>query len=319
MEIQKQSMHKIVGVVSSSVESESQLLRRESEILGLPYFCPNDINDGRFLEEISQLAPDLNVNVNLNHIFRDELIGLPLHDTINLHAGLCPNYRGGGSIYGAIINGETEFGLTVHFMDAGIDSGPIIIQEKVPIGANDNMAVLHERMEKIAPTIIRKALNQIDNGDFIARKQAHIYGSYFPKKPDGDEIINWSESSQLIYDRIRARNPGPLNKTYLGRNEIIIKTASLTDYPIFTGTCGQVLAVIKDRGVVVKTGDSAILIEEFAYGGNPKEFFRAEFRIGTTFLSNWRKAYLDLALQQDILTSRVKNIESMIGSLRKGK
>ena len=107
-EIQKGGMHKIVGVASSQLESESQLLRRESEMLGLPYFCPENINDQVFLEEIGGLEPDLNVNVNLNHIFRDELIWLPIHNTINLHAGLCPNYRGGGSIYGAIVNGESN-------------------------------------------------------------------------------------------------------------------------------------------------------------------------------------------------------------------
>jgi methionyl-tRNA formyltransferase len=146
-------------------------------------------------------------------------------------------------------------------MDSGIDSGPIIAQEKIAIAAKDNMADLHERMEETAPVVIQKALNQIDSGDLSARKQSHIFGSYFPKKPDGDEIIDWSEPSQLIYDRIRARNPGPLNRTYLGRKEFIIKTASLIDYPTFTGTCGQVLAVIKERGVVVKTGDSAILVE----------------------------------------------------------
>jgi methionyl-tRNA formyltransferase len=308
--------HEVIGVVSPHLSDESLLLQKESYTLDIPFFQPGDVNEKQFLEEVRKLCPDINVSVNYPLIFGLELINLPEYSTINLHGGLCPNYRGGGGLYGAIINREEEFGITVHYMDGGIDTGPIVSQQQLPIYPSDNMDDLHQRMELAAPILLHRALDSIAAGTVISSPQADISGSYFPKKPLGDEIIDWSEPSQLIYDRIRARNPGPMNITYLGREKIVVKTASLTNYPNYIGTVGQVIGVEKEIGVVVKTGDNAIRIEQVAFGNDPAKYLVARFALGSTFLSNWRQLYIDISNDYERLLDRVEKLERNLNGIK---
>ncbi len=291
--------------------------RKEKEFVNIAnkhnvnIFRPKNINSKDFLEVVSKLSPDLNLCVNHNQIFKKELIGIARLGTINMHCGLLPNYRGGGGIYGAVINNEKHFGQTIHFVDEGIDTGDIIIQDTLTIGPNDNMGVLMSRSVKNAPKLAMRAIDLIENDEYVRQPQAQVLGSYFPKKPDDDEIIDWSESSLLIYNKIRARNPGPMNATYVGNKKVIIQTALLTNMPDYTGPVGQVIGVKKDVGVMVKTGDNALLVKHVMLEGDMDTRI-AKFKIGTTFLFNWQHKYLELIDKYKKLEERLEILEQQL-------
>jgi methionyl-tRNA formyltransferase len=271
---------------------------------------PEKINDKKFLDFVKKLDLDLIISINYNQIFKSEIINLPKLGIINIHNGMLPNYGGGGGLYGAIINDQSFFGQTSHFVDEGIDTGSIILQDNFEIKKEDNMADLLEKGNNNVPKLLIRTLECIQQPNYKKTK-SNSSGIYFAKKPEGDEIINWNETSKLIYNKIRARNPSPYCKTFVGEQEVLIKTASLTTMQNYEGPVGQVIRKVTGKGVLVKTGDNAIMIQEIFTKDKTKSTI-ANFKIGTCFLSNILYEYTNILKKYNDLLKRVENIESYI-------
>lgn len=305
--------HVICGVVLRA-EAKSDALEHAAVDLRLPTLRPARVNGFDVLDWARALAPDLVVSVNYNQIFGPALLALAPRGAVNVHNGMLPNYGGGGGLYGAVINGETAFGQTAHFMIDRIDAGDIIVQRTIPIRPDDTMAELTARSVEHIGDTIGEAVAVIAQGRVVARPQGER-GSYFPRKPDGDELIDWSETSALLLRKIRARRPGPGNVTYCGEQCVTIWKAAATSTPAYIGPVGQVIAR-GDAGVVVKTGDSVILVQEVQVDDGPIVVPRLP--LGTCFLANWRKAYVDLRASHRALDARVATLEAALQSLRAG-
>ncbi len=305
--------HEVCGVVLRAVPGNALVAEAASE-LGFPVFQPERVNAQDFVEVARRLAPELILSVNYNQILGTALLALPPRGAVNVHNGMLPDYGGGGGLYGAVINGESSFGQTAHLMDETIDSGDILMQRTFPILPDDTMAELLARAAAGVADTVSQALQGIASGRAVARPQG-ADGSYFPRKPDGDEIIDWSESSVLLLNKIRARRPGPGNVTYVGDRRLVVWRAAATRVPTYVGPAGQVIAR-RPEGVVVKTGDSAILLREVQFDGELPRVPRLP--VGTCFLANWRKAYLDLRADVLALERRVRQLEALLNTVRAG-
>lgn len=298
--------HDICGVVLRSAPANDEV-EKTARRLGRQVYQPAKVNDASFLEAARACRPDLVVSVNYNQIMRADLLALAPKGAVNVHNGLLPDFGGGGGLYGAVINGQTSFGQTAHYMNDQIDAGNILAQRTYPIHPDDTMRELIQRAAEGVGDTISEAVTRASAGD-PGRPQGRP-GSYFPRKPDGDEIVDWNEPSQLLLDKIRARRPGPGNVTYIGDRRVVIWKASKSDVPAYRGAAGQVIARTPG-GVLVKTGDSAILIEEIQFDGEAVSVPRLP--VGACFLANWRQAYLELR-------SAVRDLERQVAALQQAR
>ena len=242
-----------------------------SKKYSIDYFKLKNVNSITSINKISDYDCDVLVSMSFNQIFRKEIINLTRIGIINCHAGKLPFYRGRNILNWALINDEKEFGITVHFVDEGIDTGDIILQETFKISDEDNYDSLLEVSYKSCPSVLFEALVKIAEKNYkqIDQSTVHPVGFYCGMRSDGDEIINWDDNSRNIFNFIRAiSKPGPIARTYNNNIEITINNSSfIKDAPNYIGTTGQILSKTK-IGYLVKTKDS--FIEIFDINGKVK-------------------------------------------------
>lgn len=216
---------------------------------------------------------DLFVSMSFNQIFKETMINLPRYKTINCHAGKLPFYRGRNILNWVLINDETEFGVTVHYMDEGIDTGDIILQETYPITDDDNYGTLLERAYDGCADVLYKAVKLIQNNEVecIRQKDIDPVGMYCGVRRQGDEIIDWNQSSREIFNFIRAVCiPGPQAISWINGKQISInKARMIPGSHIYKNISGQVVGRTDD-GFLVKTGDTMLEITEYTYEGKVK-------------------------------------------------
>tara|TARA_B110000971_G_scaffold213919_1_gene245365 strand:+ start:142 stop:1035 length:894 start_codon:yes stop_codon:yes gene_type:complete len=234
-----------------------------SKKYNIDYLKFENVNSEESLKVIKDYGCELLVSMSFNQIFRKEIIDLTRIGIINCHAGKLPFYRGRNILNWALINDEKEFGITVHFVDEGIDTGDIILQETFKISDEDNYDSLLEISYKSCPSVLFEALVKIAEKNYkrIDQRTIHPVGFYCGMRSDGDEIINWNDNSRNIFNFIRAiSKPGPIARTYNNNIEITINNSSfIKDAPNYIGTTGQILSKTK-IGYLVKTKDSFIEI-----------------------------------------------------------
>ena len=252
----------IVFIVPRTDTSDSNLLEY-AKSHGIDYMTPVQINSEEFYLKACEYNCDLFVSMSFNQIFRKRIIELPRLNTINCHAGKLPFYRGRNILNWALINDEKEFGITVHYIDEGIDTGDIILQRCFPITDDDDYATLLMVSHKACADILYDAIKQVQNGDSqrIKQETIHPIGFYCGRRGDGDEIIDWNQSSRKIFNFIRAVcTPGPKATTYLTGLPVYINRSRIIQYaPDYIGKTGQIISKTKD-GFLVKTKDSFVEI-----------------------------------------------------------
>lgn len=244
-----------------------------AEEYNIDYLKHENINSNGFIEKIKLYVCDLFVSMSFNQIFKTEIINLAKYKTINCHAGKLPFYRGRNILNWALINDEKEFGITVHYVDEGIDTGDIILQRGYPITDEDSYKTLLERAYNDCANILYDAIIMFKNGIVKAKKQIDIHpvGFYCSQRKIGDEILNWNQTSREIFNFVRAIcNPGPMASTYLNEKEMKINKIEIIKNAVkYKCIVGAILN--KDgEGFLVKTNDSFIKVVEFEYDGKIK-------------------------------------------------
>ncbi len=182
---------------------------------------PTNLKDPDFLNELKNLNADLQVVVAFR-MLPEAVWSMPQLGTINLHASLLPHYRGAAPINWAIIHGEKETGVSTFFLQHEIDTGNIILQEKVPITDNETAGELHDKLKIIGAKLILKTVEKIENGTFETIKQQELINTIelkiAPKIFKNDCEINWHKDSATIHNHIRGLSPFPGAYTYLKDN-----------------------------------------------------------------------------------------------------
>ncbi len=256
-----------VAFICARYDNPDRILQTWAEKYNIDYIIHANVNSEDFLNLIDKYNADLFVSMSFNQIFRKRLMATPRLRTINCHAGKLPFYRGRNILNWALINDEKEFGITVHYIDEGIDTGDILNQRTFPITDKDSYATLLEVAYRECAELLYLTIKQLQYGVSISIKQASIHskGFYCIARKAGDEILNWHQTSREIFNFVRAICfPGPEARSFLGQNEIKINRVDfLPDAPVYKGVIGSVVGVELD-GVFVKTLDSYVKIREWS-------------------------------------------------------
>ena len=277
-----------VAFIVGRYRTPDKVLRETAKRLGIPFLTSADVNSREFMEQVSAYAPDLNVSMSFDQIFRPRLISAAPMGFINCHAGALPFYRGRNILNWALINGASSFGVTVHYVDEGIDTGDIILQRHIAIADDDDYASLLTKAVEACAELLPEAMMLLMQGTAPRIPQASIHpvGFYCGIRQAGDEVVDWNSSSRELHNFVRALvSPGPGARTFHNGREIsILATGIIQDAPNYKDCPGRVVGC-NAAGVVVKTADSTLLIKSMAWvsDGAPMEPFIPRFPIGTRF------------------------------------
>jgi methionyl-tRNA formyltransferase len=176
---------------------------------GLQVVQPARVRSPEFLAELRPLQPAVAVVVAFGQIFPLDLLDLPTHGCLNLHASLLPRYRGAAPIQAAIAAGETRTGVTIMRMEEGLDSGPILLQEETVIGALETAGELAERLAAIGSRLMLEALDRLERGGLVPRAQDGALANFAPRLTRGRGRVDWSEPATELANRLRAFTPWP--------------------------------------------------------------------------------------------------------------
>lgn len=258
----------IVGVVVS--KNGDDWYRGVDEVankFNLDLYEEKNINDQSFLNKIKLLYLDLIVCVNFDQILKKDIINLPTMGCINTHASLLPKYRGRAPLNWSMINGEQYSGVTVHFIDEGIDTGDIILQEKIKIDEDDYISDLLNKVKNTYPKIVLRAIQALESNTINLIKPDLSKGFYVNKRTKADGKIDFSKSSKDIVNFIKAiSKPYPGAFLYYNNEKIIIWRATL-NYDILPKyenlDIGTV--IFNDFNLCIKLRDSMLIVTEYEF------------------------------------------------------
>ena len=195
--------------------------------LGYPVFQPESVKTEQSLEILREYRPDLFVVVAFGHILPKRLLEMPAMGAVNLHASLLPKYRGPAPIQWAIINGESETGVTSMLMDAGLDTGEILMADKTPIQADDTAGTLHDRLSRLSADVLKKTLAGFASETIRPMAQNHALATYAPLLKKSDGHLDWSRPAPDLERLIRGLSPWPGAFTYWGEKRLNIFRAEV--------------------------------------------------------------------------------------------
>ena len=203
---------------------------RVSADMELPVFAPENVNHPLWIERIREMKPDVIFSFYYRDMLSEELLALAPKGAFNLHGSLLPKYRGRAPINWALLNGESETGVTLHKMVAKADAGYNVAQEKVAITDTDTALTLHAKVREAAEVLLDKTLPLIEAGSYKTTAQDESQASYFGRRSADDGQIDWNRSAKEINCLIRAvTEPYPGAFTYLGARKMIIWRARVLD------------------------------------------------------------------------------------------
>ncbi len=238
-----------------------------AEQYGIDVKICGNVNDPEALQSIRHLDADIGVSLSFNQIIKPGLLNIFPKGMINIHAGKLPMYRGRNVLNWALINGEKEIGVTCHYINAGIDSGDIILQRTFPVESTDDYGSVLNKAIQMCPDVLVESLDLIERDEVIRTPQSSD-GTYFIGRMDGDEFIDWSWPSEQIFNFVRAiTTPGPGARSWLLREGryclvIIYKTELVDGAPVYQCVNGGIVGITADGCPIVKTGDTILKITD---------------------------------------------------------
>jgi len=221
---------------------------------------PTKMKDPEFLAALTAWKPDLIAVAAFGRILPPVILSLPPNGCINVHGSLLPKYRGAGPIQWAIINGETETGITTMLMDEGMDTGAMLLQEAIPIEPDDTAGSLSPKLAELGGRLLVQTIAQLKAGSVVPLPQDHTKATMAPLLKKEDGVIDWSLPALSIANRIRGLTPWPGAYTFFGPDRwMIIKAVASVEKP--GGTPGRIVAVTKDA-ITVSTGEGSLTLQE---------------------------------------------------------
>lgn len=241
---------------------------------------PESISETPFADQISQVRPDLIAVVAFGFILKPRVLEIPRFGAVNIHASLLPKYRGPAPIQWAIINNESETGVTAIQMDEKMDTGDILLSDRIDIGPDDTAATLHDRLSELGGDLLIRVVDQIANRTVVSIPQDHSKATYcrLLKKPDGR--IDWNLPAEQIEAFIRGMNPWPGAYTFFEDRRLKVFKAEVTSLRTEVAP-GSVIRSFSGE-VRVATGDGVLSILEIQ-AGSGKRLCTQEFVLGNPF------------------------------------
>ncbi len=185
---------------------------------GIPFLQPLKIKTPDFLDALAAWKPDLITVTAFGRILHAPILNLPPRGCVNVHGSLLPKYRGAAPVQWAIINGERETGITTMLMDEGMDTGPILLQEQIPIMPDDTAGALAPRLAELGGRLLVETIRRLKTGTISPRAQDNSQATMAPLLKKEDGVIDWSRSAQAIANRVRGLSPWPGAYTFFGND-----------------------------------------------------------------------------------------------------
>ena len=249
-------------------------VKQYAQTHGLPLAQPRSLRlDGKYPDDaaaahaaLRQAAPEVMVVAAYGLILPPWVLALPRHGCLNIHGSLLPRWRGAAPIQRAIEAGDAATGITIMQMDAGLDTGAMLLTDSTPIGAADTSATLHDRLAALGARLIVQALGLLGQGALQPRPQPAEGVSYAHKIDKAESAIDWRAPAAVIERRLRAFDPFPGATTELAGQPLKVWRGAVV---AGSGTPGQVLQAVPDR-LVLACGDGALALQELQLPGGKR-------------------------------------------------
>ena len=250
---------------------------------GISVAQPTKLNDGSFEEWLKEQAPDVCALVAYGRLLKESLLNVPQHGFINMHPSLLPVYRGPAPIHTAVLNGDSETGVSIMKLDAGMDTGTVLMQKTVPIPAKATTHVMNDTLSRLGAEMMVKSLALIEAGEayFIPQDESLATHTRMFVKQDG--AINWECTAAYLYNLVRASIPWPV--AYFRHNDqpMRIYECAVVDEAV-EAVPGTILR-IEETQIIVSTGKYSLGIRSLQAPGK-KVMPIAEYQRGNPFKIN---------------------------------
>lgn len=252
-------------------------VKRLAEQHGIPVFQPLTLKDAAARERVGAVGADVMIVAAYGLILPQAVLDMPRFGCINIHASLLPRWRGAAPIQRAILAGDAETGVCIMQMEAGLDTGPVMLSQSLAINAADTAATLHDRLAELGASLIVDALGRLP---LPVSPQSGEGVTYAAKLEKSEALIDWSKSAPEIDRQVRAFNPFPVASTTLDGVPLKIWAAQLEPADrCDPGAVPGELLMADRRGVVVACGSGALAITELQKAGG-KRLQVAQFLAG---------------------------------------
>jgi len=262
-----------------------------AERAGIPVLQPLKIRTPEFLQALSSWQPDLIAVAAYGRILHTPILSLPSKGCVNVHGSLLPKYRGAAPIQWAVINGETETGITTMLMDEGMDTGPMLLQERLEIMPDDTAGTLAPRLAELGGRLLVETIAYLKAGTLTPKRQDDTQATLAPLLKKEDGLINWTMSAESLANRVRGLSPWPGAYTFFGEERwnvwrVVPSKSAGTDKP------GTIVAVDK-QSILVATGEGLLDLQEIQTA-NSKRMPVSQFLTGHKVTAGMRLGCRDV-------------------------
>lgn len=238
---------------------------------GVPVYQPKRVRDEAFVEQLRELNPDVIVVVAFGQIIPKSILELPKHGCVNVHGSLLPKYRGAAPIQWAVIDGEAVSGVTTMKMDAGLDTGDMLLVREIELADDETGGSLFDKLGALGAELLLETLEKLEKGGIVPVPQPETsptpYAAMLTKK-EGN--IDWSASAVQIERLIRGLNPWPSAYTHLDGKTLKIWKASVKDGETGKEMQPGCVAEVTKHEIAVQTGEGLLCIEELQLEGKKR-------------------------------------------------
>lgn len=230
------SKHEVVGVFcqpDKPVGRKQELRMPDVKIEALKHnlavYQPNSLKNGLGVEILKDINPDLVIVVAYGKLLPPDFLAFPKYGCINIHASILPKYRGASPIHHCVLNGEKETGVTAIQMDSGLDTGDILLTEKIPIGINDTTLEMFEKLSVLGADVLMKTIDLLEKGELHPVKQDNSMSTYAGLLSKDEGIVDWKKSAIEVHNKIRGLYSWPGAFTRLDGKTLKLHKAVLSE------------------------------------------------------------------------------------------
>lgn len=279
------SRHRIVAAYTQPDRPSGRGLKLESSPVkgaalarGIPVEQPATLKDPAAIERLASWRPDVMVVVAYGLLLPQAVLDVPRLGCLNIHASLLPRWRGAAPIQRALLAGDRETGITIMRLEAGLDTGPMLSRQALPIAPDETGGSLHDRLARLGGSLIVEALDRLEAGTARFEPQDDAAATYARKLAKSEALIDWTQPAEVLERQVRAFDPWPVAETRLDGQQLRIWRAHAAAAG-GSAAPGTVLSSGKD-GVVVMTGRGALVLDRVQLPGRravtAPEFARAQ-------------------------------------------
>lgn len=227
----------------------------------IPVFQPKTLRSDEAFETVTSLSPDMIIVAAYGKILPENIINYPPLGCINVHASLLPRYRGAAPIQRVIMNGEKTTGVTIMYMDVGLDTGDMISKAEVEIELNDDFGTLHDKLATVGAKLLIEAVESLEAHTAVREKQDDLKSNYAEKIENSDCVLSFDDTALNVHNRIRALSPFPLAVCDHNGKSLKLVASEVADFETPHKNVGEVLRCdLKQNRIEVACREGAIYV-----------------------------------------------------------